>query len=147
MKKAQWTSFYLEALLLVAVFVAMVLVLTGVFSAARTQSRRARELSRAVTLAANTAEAVSASSDGEELLKVLNENGNASARADVPGVTARYDADGTPDPAGDFRVDVSWDPEPAGKGELVAGEILVSCGGEDPVYRLETLFYREGAEP
>ena len=60
MKRQQLTSFYFEALLLVAAFAAMILVLTGVFGTARARSVEARRLTRAVTLAANAAEAVSA---------------------------------------------------------------------------------------
>ena len=66
MKKQLLTSFYLEAVLLIAVFVAMILVLTGVFGAARTQSAAARRLTQAVTLAANAAEAVSAADSPEQ---------------------------------------------------------------------------------
>lgn len=145
MKKARWSSFYSEALLLVVIFVALVLVLTGVFTAARTQSAAARRLSRAVTIAANTAEAVSSSADSEELLALLNENGNAVPMKDSAGVTAYYAADGTPDPKGDFRVDVFTLAEPAAEGSLFSGRILVSCGEEESVYSLETVYFREGA--
>ena len=63
MKRSQLTSFFLEALLLVIVFVAMILVLTGVFGASHAQSKEAKFLTQAVTLAANAAEAVSAADD------------------------------------------------------------------------------------
>ena len=92
MKKGRWSSFYSEALLLVVIFVALVLVLTGVFTAARAQSASARRLSRAVTIAANTAETVSAAADGGELLALLNENANAFPMKDTAGVTAYFAA-------------------------------------------------------
>ena len=145
MKKAGWSSFYSEALLLVVIFVALVLVLTGVFTAARAQSASARRLSRAVTIAANTAEAVSAAADGDELLALLNENGNAAAMDGSEGVTAFYAADGTPDPEGDFRVDVFTLTEPAAAGAFFSGRITVRCGDEEPVYVLETVYFREEA--
>jgi Tfp pilus assembly protein PilV len=145
MKKAGWSSFYSEALLLVVIFVALVLVLTGVFTAARAQSASARRLSRAVTIAANTAEAVSAAADSDELLALLNENGNAAAMTGIEGVTAYYAADGTPDPEGDFRVDVFTLTEPAAAGSLFNGRITVRCGDEEPVYVLETVYFREEA--
>ena len=147
MKKARWSSFYSEALLLVVIFVALVLVLTGVFTAARAQSASARRLSRAVTIAANTAETVSAAADGGELLALLNENANAFPMKDTAGVTAYYAADGTPDPEGEFRVDVFTRTESAASGSLFSGRILVSCGDEEPVYSLETVYFREEAAP
>jgi len=147
MKKTGWSSFYSEALLLVVIFVALVLVLTGVFTSARAQSASARRLSRAVTIAANTAEAVSAAPDSGELLALLNENGNAVPMTGSEGVTAFYAADGTPDPEGDFRVDVFTHGESAAAGSLFRGLIQVSCGDEEPVYSLETVTFREEAAP
>ena len=104
-------------------------------------------LSRAVTIAANTAETVSAAADGGELLALLNENANAFPMKDTAGVTAYYAADGTPDPEGEFRVDVFTRTESAASGSLFSGRILVSCGDEEPVYRLETVYFREEAAP
>ena len=93
MKKQDLTSFYLEALLLVAVFVAMILVLTGVFGAARAQSRHARELTDAVTLSSNAAEAAAGADSLEELAALLDEGGNV---APVPGgLEAYYRLDGS----------------------------------------------------
>ena len=60
MKRQKMLSFYVEALLMILIFVTVILVLTGVFGAARSQSAEAKRLSQAVTLAANAAEAVSA---------------------------------------------------------------------------------------
>ena len=66
----------------------------------------------------------------------MNENGNAAALPDTLGVTARYDADMRPDPAGELRVDVRCTVE---ENSLVQGHIQVfRQGAEAPVYELET---------
>ena len=79
-RKQHITAFYLETLLMIVVFISIILVLTRVFGSARVQSVEAKQLTSAVTLAQNTAEAVSASRSPEELLQILNEDGNARLR-------------------------------------------------------------------
>ena len=66
------TSFYMETLLLILVFVAVILILTQVFGAARVSGTAAADLTRAVRLAANAAEAVSASDRSEERARCLH---------------------------------------------------------------------------
>lgn len=135
-KNGHITAFYLETLLLIVVFIGIILVLTQVFGLSRTQSREAKRLTNSVTLAANAAEAFSAAEEPAELLAFLNENGNAAALPDTLGVTARYDADMRPDPAGELRVDVCCTVE---ENSLVQGHIQVfRQGAEAPVYELET---------
>ena len=139
------TAFYLETLLLIVVFIAIILVLTSVFGLGRAQSARAAQLTDAVCLAQNAAEAVSASTSAEELLTLLNENGNAASAGDTAGVTARYGRDLRPDPDGVYSVQVSWLPEPDERGTFVRSEILVRRGGDPaPLYRLETAAYHKG---
>lgn len=138
MKKQQLTSFYLEALLLIVVFVAMILVLTGVFGASRARSAEARQLTNAVMLASNAAEAVAAADSAEAVAALLDENGNARLSAD--GVTAGYALDGSPsadaEPALSLRV--SWEPD-EDDSALVRSRILVCRAGEEtPIYTLET---------
>lgn len=145
MKKGQLTAFYLEALLLVAAFVAMILVLTGVFGAARAQSVRAGRLTRSVTLAANAAEAVAAADSPEQAAALLDEGGNVRLADGV--IEAFYGADGRPCPAGEeaLRLRVSWESSEEDEG-LVLSRIAV-CAEEDgaPVYSLETARWRKGA--
>lgn len=138
MKKQQLTSFYLEALLLIVVFVAMILVLTGVFGASRAQSAQAQRLTNAVMLASNAAEAVAAADSPEELAVLLDENGNT--RVSAGGVTAGYALDRSPsaekEPA--LSVHISWEPDSADPA-LVRSSIRVFRAGEEtPVYVLET---------
>ena len=52
-QKAQTTSFYVETLLLIAVFVAIILGLTQIFGLAEAESSRSEQLTGAVMLAEN----------------------------------------------------------------------------------------------
>lgn len=142
MKKQQITAFYLEALLLIVVFVGIILVLTSIFGLSKARSSDAKLLTNAVSLAQNTAEAVSAADSPEALLALLDE-GNAEL-VDADGQTsvcARYDADMTPDPAGAMRVEATWQPEEGAAGTLVSSTIRVLCEGTEPVYTLDTAIF------
>ena len=133
------TGFYLETLLLIVVFLSVILMLTQVFGLAQTQSTRAKQLTEAVVLAGNAAEAFAESESPEELLALLNESGNALPMEDAAGVTAYYASDLKPEADGAYRVDVSWLPETTEKGMMVRGVVEVLCGTPgEPVYRLET---------
>ena len=133
----QVTAFYIETLLLVLVFVGIILVLTGVFSLAKRESREAELLSDAVTLSQNAAEAVSAADSEEELLTLLNRNGNAALGPE--GVSACYDTQMRPDPSGALWVGVTWQPESTEGGVLVRSRITVTCQGRaEPIYALDT---------
>ena len=146
-KNGHITGFYLETLLLIVVFIAIILVLTQVFGLAQVQSVRAKQLTEAVTLAGNTAEAVSASRSPEDLLALLNENENAALLPGSAGVTASYGSDLSPDPAGNYRVEASWLPEQMDTGRMVHSVILVRFGAdEEPVYELETAVFLPGVE-
>lgn len=141
MKKQQHiTSFYLETLLLIAVFIAIILVLTHVFGLGRTQSSEAKLLTNAVSLAQNAAEAVSAADSPETVVAILDENGNVSLDGDT--VQARYDTNMRPDANGSMCVDVTWEPD----GKLVSSTITVTYGDDvEPVYTLTTATYTEEA--
>lgn len=107
--KNRVTSFYVETLILILVFVAVILTLTQVFGMAKKQSEEAKLLTSAVTLAQNAAEvlSVSAADGGEAVLALLDEGGNASISDGI--LTAAYDADMTPDPDGLLRVEAVWE--------------------------------------
>lgn len=76
-EKRQITAFYLETLLIMVVFVSITMVLTRVFGSASVRSMQAESLTNAVTLAQNTAEAVSAARDPQDLCTLLDEDRNA----------------------------------------------------------------------
>ena len=110
MKKGQSvTSFYVESLLLVAVFVCILLALSSVFGLSRRESVRAGYLTSAVTLAQNAAEGF--------FLEDPVDRGEEETR---------YGADLTKDPAGEFLVRIEWQRE----GDMLRGEVTVQKGAE-----------------
>lgn len=146
------TAFYFETLLLIVVFLAIILVLTQIFGLARMQSASARQLTDAVTLAGNAAEAFSYSDSVDGLLQLMNEQENAGLLTGESGVFACYDASMQPDAGGAFRVEVTWETDPAeaeagaAAGSLVHSVVRVLYGGDlREVYRLETASYKEAA--
>ena len=144
MKDRHITGFYIETLLLIVVFIAIIMLLTHVFGLARNQSDQAKDLTAAVTLAENAAEAVSLAEDPQELCLLLDKDGSAQLLAAGDGVAARYDADLAPDAAGDFIVDITWTPQETASGTLVDSEITVNRGG-DTIYTLNTAVYLDAA--
>jgi len=143
------TAFYIEVLLLTVGLIGIVLVLTQIFALGRRASAEARELTDAVCLAQNAAEALSASSAPEELCALLDEGGNADLveGTDGPAIRAGYDADLRPDRDGKLIVTVTWDEESAAAGRMVRSHITVTGkdGGRE-IYSLDTaVFIKEAA--
>lgn len=169
-RKQHITAFYLETLLMIAVVISIILVLTKVFGGARVQSTRAKRLTDSVTLAQNTAEAVSLSHTPQELHDLLNEDSNAVFQEDAQSgqalVTAVYDAQMQPVPLsqeilesvgqeggapdlllqrGELVVETSW--VPSQESGLVDAVITVFDGNTgEAVYALETSVYPGGQE-
>lgn len=138
----QITAFYIEALILILVFVGIILLLTNIFGAGFGESTEAKYLTKAVTLAQNGAEMAQSSLDQDELLELMNEDGNAVI-GDSPGtVEARYNDDLEPDKDGAFLLRISWNE----KDEMVENGIEVFVNDrEEPVYTLDTAhFVKEG---
>ena len=128
------TSFYVETLILIVVFVAVILALTQVFGLAKKQSEEEKLLTGAVTLAQNAAEAFSAADSPESLLALLDEGGNAVLEAGT--VTASYGADMKPDPEGVLRVEVERVP---GSRQTAEGTVrVVRRDTGEEIYSLET---------
>ncbi len=142
-KRHPITAFYVEALILILAFVGIILILTQVFGAGHALSSDADQLTRAVGLAQNTAEAVAAAEDFEDLSDIMEE-GQVGGSADPEGIWNYYDKDGNPSEDGVYHVWTTWEPEPKGEGELVRSKITVQYGDEEePIYTLETAKYRE----
>ena len=131
------TSFYIETLILIVVFIAVILALTQVFGLAKKQSEEAKLLTGAVTLAQNAAEAFSAADSEETLFALLDEGGNADRRGGM--VTASYGADMQPDPDGILRVEIE---RISATPQTAAGTIRVirQDTGEE-IYSIETAAY------
>ena len=147
MKRQKMLSFYVEALLMILIFVTVILVLTGVFGAARSQSAEAKRLSQAVTLAANAAEAVSAVDSLEEAVVLLDEGG--SARLADGLLEAFYGPDGSPCPEGSgvFRLTVTDEASGGGTALLLRSIAVYADGGETLVYTLETARSGKAVQP
>ena len=154
-KGRHMTAFYLETVLMVIIFVLVIAALAQVFSLARTESRQAQQLTNAVCLAQNAAEAVAAAGSVDELGQLLQENGNVTVQKD--GLTAWYDGSLQPvsaeaaaaDPQA-MRLEATWEPgkRAAGAGTMVTSAITVYEGAaQEPVYTLDTGVYlrEEGA--
>lgn len=116
----------LEKLKNAVTYPAAMLVLTQVFGLSRMQSAQARQLTDAVCLAQNAAEAVAASQSAEENCALPDEGGNARVTED--GVEAGYDLDMAPDSTGTpaLLLRIGWEPE----GGLARSRIAVYRGGE-----------------
>ena len=140
------TTFYLETLLLLAALVAVVLVLAQCFSTAEQVRKEAKELTQAVHLARNGAEAVAGAESSEELKTLLlGETDNAPADG---GLLALYDETLEPNPAGTLRLCITWDKPPERGNGLVTYTITVEhAQSAHEIYRLETAVYlgREAA--
>lgn len=136
------TAFYIETLVLAAVFTAVILVLVRVFALSEQTSIQARVLTNAVRLAENAAEAVAASESVQELADLLDQGGNVILEDGA--LRAGYDLDMEPGREGDFCLEAEWNPQESGAGNLVRCRISVRWKDEEePVYVLETAVYLE----
>ena len=136
--RKQITTFYVETLLLIMVFVGIILVLTQVFGASKLQSSQAQQLTNAVCLAENAAEAFASADSPETLVSLLNENDNAAYVPDTGTVWAYYNGDMTP-ANGELAVKITWEPRDG----LISSEITVyQWPSEQVLYTLDTAVYR-----
>lgn len=138
------TAFYLEVLLLTVGLIGIVLVLTQIFALGRRESGAARELTDAVCLAQNAAEAVAASDSPETLRALLDEGNNARLENGV--VEAGYNADRSPNStrAPVYLLRITWTEEGNG---LARCTITVQrpSAAERTIYTLETAVFRKEA--
>lgn len=142
-KHAHITAFYLETLLMILVFVAIILMLTQVFGASRKLSAEAGYLSDAATISESVSAAVRASDDEEALIGILNGTAGDSANGtpavllkgeSVPTIEVRYDDDLVPAGDGPYEVTVTWEKTAGTRGDYVDSEITVRRDGvEEPV--------------
>ena len=137
MKQGRNISFYIEIVLMLIISVLAISVLANAFSKSDLKSRKAKQLSDAVTLAASGAEVFLASESEEDVLKTLNEKDNALAAGS--DITATYNDDLQPDAKGKMKMTIHWDDA----GDFVNGTVTVFYG-EEKIYDLETGFSKEG---
>ena len=122
--KHRITVFYIEMLLLVAVF--------------KEQSSNAKSLNGAVQLAENAAEIVGGTDDHSEMVDLLGGDNNAACHLESQKLLARYNGDMEPDPDGGFLVVITWEDIEG----LTNYDITVTWR-EDPIYELETSVFYE----
>ena len=138
--KKHITAFYLETLVMIAVFICTILILSHIFGIARSRSAEAKMLTSSVTLVQNTAEAMASAATPEGLMALVSEGDNAGFE-DVGGGRAlvlRYDADMTPNPEGELSITVRW----RGENGLVYGDISASeTATQREIYAVTTAVY------
>lgn len=138
------TAFYIETLFLAVIFVIMILVLIQVFAFSVRMSDSAKELNNAVQLAENAAEAVAASDSPQELVSLLDENGNTQIQQDGR-ICAEYDREMKPYPGGAVQVEITWEPD--GEGCVYSAIAVCRKGEAEPVYNLTTAVHVKEAVP
>ncbi len=150
MKKSNHAAaFYMEALLLIVVFVGILLLLVRVYVLGKSMSADAEILTSAVSLAENAAEAAEHSPSGRAVLAALDQNGNAMIEEalgedlEMSNIYATYGTDRTPQPDGPLTVAVHLEEKsvPAG----IWTDIVVTVrmrGREEPVYQIRTAAFR-----
>ncbi len=142
------TSFYIETIVMILIFVMVILILTQVFGASRKESVEAMRLTDAVCLAENAQTAVTASGSASELAELLD-NGNETLREESGQtvIDCFYDRDLKPSKEGAYRLTVTWK-QKAGQEGFVPGTIEVYYQNEDlPTYSLDTGVYVKGVRP
>ena len=164
-KHAHVTAFYLETLLMILVFVAVILMLTQVFGQSRKLSAEAGYLSDAATISESVSAAVRASEDEEQLLSTFvwaasgsdNAAGGADAAAGesgaaesarllddaaVPTIEVTFNEDLAPAADGPYTVTATWEKTEGARGDYVESEITVYRDGiEEPVLTTKTGTY------
>ncbi|MBQ6335384.1 MAG: hypothetical protein IJI46_09975 [Erysipelotrichaceae bacterium] len=119
-----------EIIVILAVFIMSISILSKAFVMAKSRSSEAARLSDAVTLASNAADVFLACDDEKEMLKVLNENGNAELK---DGLNVYYDNDLRPAVSGAFKVVIDQKDE----GDFTKAYISIFYG-EEEIYAIET---------
>ncbi len=140
MKQNRHFSFYMEVMIMLVVFIAVIVNLSRVFTLSRRQSWQARQLSDAVILASSGAEICASCRSEEELLELLQD---AGAKRSDAGITASFNDRFEMDPSGEMIMEIGWLPE----GEkFVETPISISCNGTE-IYTLNTGHYLGGGQP
>ncbi len=137
-------SFYLQILILLAVFLAVSMVLVQVFGAARAMSRRARDVTAGTSLCRSAAEAFAAGGTAEGTAALLG------GTAEDGTVLCRYDADqntlGPDESGGVYFVTVTVTQKTEKAGTMAAAQIEARTADGTLAASLDTEVYLPGAE-
>lgn len=129
-------AFIVELFLLFAILIFTITVITQVFMKTRTESLKARHLTEAVIAAESTAEVLSAASDEEDAVKLLEGMDNAS---DVKPSESGFDLKVSCDSGDVYDVRVTEEQEKGKTGTYTARTVEVSLSGtEEELYTLKT---------
>lgn len=143
MRKQTRTAFYVETLLLIGALVAVVLILAQCFSVAEQTRLQAEELTNAVHLARNAAEAAAGAETHEELAHFLSQD--AMVNPEESGFRICYDKAFQGELSDPLVLTISWDRKPQPGCGLVNYTIIVeSTVWNREIYRLETAIYLGG---
>ena len=140
MNQKRNTGFYIEAILLLLVFVFVIRILVMVNAVSHNVSKDAQRLSDGVILASNGAELVLASESADELMELLKD-GNPRRENSV--ITAHFDDTLEMNPNGSLELAIDW--QETGD-DFVHAVITVSEQGHE-IYTLTTGTYLEGGRP
>ena len=162
------TAFYIETILMIVSFVAVILVLTNVFGLGKLESAKARDLTSAVRIAESAAEAFAAAEGPAELADLLggeplvtlasaSSQYPVSERDRLPAmIFSAYDADlnQVPEDGCAYWLSINWEPvkgtEQSNGAVLAEGTIKVYKTADpekDPIYTLQTKTYIPEVQP
>ena len=130
-KRGHNTAFYIETLLLITVFIGIILILTQIFAVSRKKSAEARNLTTAVLLAENAAEAFYAAESPEQFPEILFDDKKIAEEATgelAQSVIFLYNKNMEPDPEGAFSVVIEWTSPEDG---FTRGSVRVSENGTE----------------
>ena len=155
------TAFYIETILLIVCFIAVILLLTNVFGLGKLESTKAKDLTNGVRLAESAAEMFAAAEGPAELGRLLGDEetvtvASVSSQYPLPDrdrmealIFAYYDKDLQPVPEEQsfYTVLIAWRPQTNKDATLANGKITVcrTDNAEDPIYELETAVYIQEA--
>ena len=139
MNRERNTGFYLEAIVILLVFILVIHTLVRVYAGSRSASQDAQRLTDAVILASNGAELVLASDTPDKLMEFLKE-GNPKQENSV--ITVHFDDTLELAPDGEHELVIDWQETEA---DFVHAVITVYHRGTE-VYTLTTGSYLEGAK-
>ncbi|MBQ5804514.1 MAG: hypothetical protein IIW22_01915 [Erysipelotrichaceae bacterium] len=122
-------GFMLEMVIMLALFVSMIVVMSGIYARSLAESQRGKHLNDAVVLASNGAEVFLAGNDEEEFGEIF---GSVDEVKDEE-VTVRFDDDLEPAENGKMKLTVKYREEP----DFVYGHFEVFYE-EELIYELDT---------
>lgn len=127
-------GFMLEMVIMLAMFVTMIVVMSGIYARSLAESQRAKHLNNAVILASNGAEVFLAGNDEKEFAEIF---GSVDEVKDEK-VTVRFDEDLEPAENGKMKLTVKYQEEP----DFVYGHFEVFYE-EELIYELDTGYARK----